>query len=76
MGIGGGTVAVSFFSVPYEVSIATTYWGSRPELLEVLYLGARGLVRPRTTTFALDDAPDAYRQMRDGTLDGRAVIVP
>jgi propanol-preferring alcohol dehydrogenase len=76
VGIGGGTVGVSFFSVPYEVSIATTYWGSRPELVEVLDLGARGLVRPKTTTFALDDALDAYRQMRDGTLDGRAVIVP
>ncbi|MFG1894736.1 NAD(P)-dependent alcohol dehydrogenase [Micromonospora zamorensis] len=76
VGIGGGTVAVSFFSVPYEVSIATTYWGSRPELVEVLDLGARGLIRPRTTTFALDDALDAYRRMRDGTLDGRAVIVP
>ena len=57
VGIGGGTVAVSFFSVPYEVSIATTYWGSRPELVEVLDLGARGLVRPRTTTFAAGRRP-------------------
>ncbi|MEV7330517.1 NAD(P)-dependent alcohol dehydrogenase [Micromonospora sp. NPDC093244] len=76
VGIGGGTLPVSFFSVPYEVSIATTYWGSRPELVEVLDLGARGLIRPKTTTFALDEATDAYRQMREGTLEGRAVIVP
>ncbi|SCF26388.1 NAD(P)-dependent alcohol dehydrogenase [Micromonospora chokoriensis] len=76
VGLGGGTLAVSFFSVPYEVSIATTYWGSRPELVEVLDLGARGLIRPTTTHFALQDALDAYRQMRDGTLQGRAVIVP
>ncbi|MBQ1024083.1 NAD(P)-dependent alcohol dehydrogenase [Micromonospora sp. C95] len=76
VGLGGGSLSVGFFSVPYEVSIQTTYWGSRPELLEVLDLGARGLVRPKTTTFGLDEAMSAYRMMRDGTLDGRAVIVP
>lgn len=76
VGIGGGSLPVSFFSVPYEVSIQTTYWGSRPELIEVLDLGARGLLRPKTTTFSLDDAMSAYRKMQDGTLEGRAVIVP
>ncbi|MEV4541970.1 NAD(P)-dependent alcohol dehydrogenase [Micromonospora echinaurantiaca] len=76
VGIGGGTLPVGFFSVPYELSIQTTYWGSRPELVEVLDLGARGLVRPKATTYPLEEAVTAYRQMRDGTLDGRAVIVP
>ncbi|MEV1147065.1 NAD(P)-dependent alcohol dehydrogenase [Micromonospora sp. NPDC049799] len=76
VGIGGGTLPVGFFSVPYEVSIQTTYWGSRPELVEVLELGARGLVKPKATTFALEDAVSAYRKMQDGTLEGRAVIVP
>ncbi|MEV4198946.1 NAD(P)-dependent alcohol dehydrogenase [Micromonospora globbae] len=76
VGIGGGTLPVSYFSVPYEMSVATTYWGSRPELIEVLDLGARGLVRPKTTRFTLDDALTAYRKMRDGSLEGRAVIVP
>lgn len=76
VGIGGGTLPVSFFSVRYEVSIQTTYWGSRPELIEVLDLGARGLVRPRVTTFPLDDAVSAYRLMQQGRIEGRAVIVP
>jgi propanol-preferring alcohol dehydrogenase len=76
VGIAGGTLPVSFFSVPYEVSIQTTYWGSRPELIEVLDLGARGLLRPKITTFALDDALDAYSTLEAGGLDGRAVIVP
>ncbi|TCB93428.1 NAD(P)-dependent alcohol dehydrogenase [Micromonospora zingiberis] len=76
VGLGGGSLSVGFFSVPYEVSIQTTYWGSRPELIEVLDLGARGLIRPKTTTFELDDAMSAYRRMQDGTLEGRAVIVP
>jgi propanol-preferring alcohol dehydrogenase len=76
VGIAGGTLPLSFFSVPYELSIQTTYWGSRPELVEVLDLGARGLVAPRITTFPLDQALDAYRLMEAGELEGRAVIVP
>ncbi|MFY1620497.1 hypothetical protein [Micromonospora sp. WMMD736] len=49
-------------------------WRSTPELVEV---AERRPARIRwITTFALEDALDAYRQMRDGTLEGRAVIVP
>lgn len=76
VGIAGGTLPVSFFSVPYEVSIQTTYWGSRPELIEVLDLAARGLLRPKITTFSLDSAMDAYKAMEEGRLEGRAVVVP
>jgi propanol-preferring alcohol dehydrogenase len=76
VGIGGGTLPVSFFSLPYEASVQTTYWGSRSELVEVLDLGARGLIAPKVATFPLDDALTAYRQLHDGKLRGRAVIVP
>ena len=76
VGIAGGTLPVSFFSVPYEVSIQTTYWGTRPELVEVLDLGARGLLRPTITTFPLERAVDAYAALEAGKLDGRAVVVP
>jgi propanol-preferring alcohol dehydrogenase len=57
VGIAGGTLPLSFFSVPYEVSVQTTYWGSRPELIEVLDLGARGLLRPKVTTFTWTRPP-------------------
>ena len=76
VGIAGGTLPVSFFSVPYEVSIQTTYWGTRSELVEVLDLAARELIRPHITTFPLDDAAAAYRQLASGKISGRAVIVP
>jgi alcohol dehydrogenase, propanol-preferring len=76
VGIAGGTLPVSFFSVPYEVSIQTTYWGSRSELVEVLALAARGLVWPHVTTFGLDEAVEVYRRLRAGEVDGRAVVVP
>lgn len=76
VGIGGGSLPVSFFSVPYEVSIQTTYWGSRPELAEVLDLGARGLIGSEISTYSLDDASQAYQDLKDGKIAGRAVVVP
>ena len=76
VGIAGGSLPVSFFSVPYELSIQSTYWGSRPELIEVLDLGARGLLRPTITTVPLDQAVEAYRRMEAGTVEGRTVVIP
>lgn len=76
VGIGGGSVPVSFFSQPYEVSIQTTYWGTRPELIELFDLAARGLVHSKVTTYALDDAVQAYADLAAGKVTGRAVVVP
>jgi alcohol dehydrogenase, propanol-preferring len=76
VGIGGGTLPLGFFTVPYELSVATTYWGSIPELIEVIALARAGGIRPRVERFSLDDAPLAYERMRAGRLHGRAVVVP
>jgi propanol-preferring alcohol dehydrogenase len=76
VGLAGGTLPVSFFGVPYEASIQTTYWGTRPELVEVLDLAARGLVKPQIVQFGLNDAVTAYRRLAEGSIQGRAVIVP
>jgi propanol-preferring alcohol dehydrogenase len=76
VGIAGGTLPVSFFTIPYEVSIQSTYWGTRPELAEVLELGARGLVRPIIKRVSLDEAVAAYKEMEEETSEGRAVVVP
>jgi propanol-preferring alcohol dehydrogenase len=76
VGIGGGEIPLGFFSQPYEVSIATTYWGSRPELSELLALAASGQVSTERTVYPLEDAARAYRDLHDGTVTGRAVVVP
>ncbi len=76
VGIGGGTLPIGFFTVPYELSVATTYWGSIPELIEVIALARAGKIRAHVERFSLDDAPRAYEQMRAGALHGRAVVVP
>jgi propanol-preferring alcohol dehydrogenase len=76
VGIAGGTLPVSFFGLPYEVSVQTTYWGNRGELVEVLDLAARGLLRPEITTFPLDEATAVYAGLAAGDIAGRAVVVP
>jgi alcohol dehydrogenase, propanol-preferring len=76
VGIAGGSYPLGFFSLPYEVSIQSVYWGSRSELVELLDLAARGLVHAEMTIFPLEKAPEAYRALHDGTLSGRAVVVP
>ena len=76
VGIGGGSIPFSFFSVPYEVSLQTTYWGARHELIEVLNLGGRGLIASEIATYSLDEATKAYEALKAGEIRGRAVIIP
>ena len=76
VGLGGGTLPVSFFSVPYEVSVQSTYWGNRHELVEVLDLAARGLLKAEVRMFGLEEAVTAYELLAAGAIDGRAVVVP
>ena len=76
IGIGMGSYPFSFFTVPYEVSLASTYWGSVSELYEVVALAEAGKVKAHVQRYSLDDAPKAYEDMAAGTLHGRAVIVP
>ncbi len=76
VGIGGGTYPFGFFTGPQEVSLQTTYWGSITELMELLALARRGIVKAEYTTYSLADAPKAYDALRAGTLRGRAVVVP
>jgi propanol-preferring alcohol dehydrogenase len=45
-------------------------------LRELLALAASGQVSTESTVYPLDDAARAYRDLRDGTVTGRAVIVP
>jgi len=76
VGIAGGTLPISFFGIPYEVSVATTYWGSLPELQEVLALAQAGAISAHVQRFSLHDAPTAYERLAAGQIEGRAVIVP
>ena len=76
VGAAGGTYPMGLYSAPYEMNMRSTYWGSRSELVEVLALAARGDVNVTYTTYALENAPQAYLDLEAGKVKGRAVIVP
>ncbi len=76
VGVAGGSFAFNLYAPPYETAMRSIYWGTRSELGEVLALAARGLITPEYTTYALDQALDAYADMDAGRLTGRAVITP
>lgn len=77
VGLGNGsTIDWSFLSTPYEAELVSTYWGTLEELHEVARLYRDGRIEPLHTTYSLDDALQAYRDLQDGKVAGRAVVVP
>ena len=75
-GIGGGTYPIGYPSIPAGVSIVTTLGGSNSELAEVIALAEAGRLRPHTTKFSLDEAPEVFKKLHAGEISGRAVLVP
>jgi propanol-preferring alcohol dehydrogenase len=76
VGVGSGTLPAGFLDRPWESSVRAPYWGYRSELFEVLDLARAGAISVETEVFSLDDAPKAYEKLHEGTLRGRAVVVP
>jgi propanol-preferring alcohol dehydrogenase len=76
VGLAGGTLPFRAGALPFDCAISVPYWGSAVELMEVLALAREGTIRSRIRRFPLSQAPDAYVQLREGKIDGRAVITP
>lgn len=76
VGIGPGSFPMGYVHVPRGLSASTVFWGAIPDLAEVVALAGAGSIKSDTERFSMDQAPLAYRKLRDGSLDGRAVIVP
>jgi propanol-preferring alcohol dehydrogenase len=76
IGLAGGTLPFGFGALPWDCSIQVPYWGSVVELVEVLELARSGAIHVHTERFPLDRVEEAYARLREGTLEGRAVITP
>jgi propanol-preferring alcohol dehydrogenase len=76
VGLGGGALPVNFFSPPHECSVASPYWGFIGELMEVVALAEAGKINMLVEHFPLERAGDAYQLLREGKIQGRAVITP
>lgn len=76
VGLALGTLPVNFFALPYGAEVATSYWGTSTELIELIELARTGRVQLEVETFPLSDALAVYDRLRRGDIRGRAVIVP
>jgi propanol-preferring alcohol dehydrogenase len=76
VGLGGGALPVNFHSLPHECSAASPYWGSIPELVEVVSLARAGKIKMLVEHFPIERAAEAYGLLHDGKIRGRAVITP
>ncbi|MFF0401293.1 NAD(P)-dependent alcohol dehydrogenase [Streptomyces sp. NPDC005248] len=77
VGSGGGQINVrkpGFLPPGFRLSLP--FWGTRPELAEVIALARSGALRVETERFPLSAAPRAFDRLRQGQVRGRAVLVP
>lgn len=76
VGLGGGHLDFSYGKLPFGATVSMPYWGSRVELTEVLELLRRKLIQVETQTFPLTEASHVYQLLREGKINGRAVLIP
>ncbi|MBP3042437.1 NAD(P)-dependent alcohol dehydrogenase [Arthrobacter jiangjiafuii] len=76
VGVGAGVLPVGLTTGAMESAIRSPYWGSRPELIEVLDLARTSGINVHTEVYSLDNAPEAYAKLHRNEIMGRAVVVP
>ncbi|MCX5063216.1 NAD(P)-dependent alcohol dehydrogenase [Streptomyces sp. NBC_00201] len=77
VGSGGGQVAVrkpGFLPPGFRLSLP--FWGTRPELAEVIALARSGALHVEIERLPLSAALEAFGRLRRGRVRGRAVLVP
>ncbi|MBP2326046.1 propanol-preferring alcohol dehydrogenase [Kibdelosporangium banguiense] len=62
--------------LPPGAALSLPFWGTRPELHNVIALAQAGSLRVETELFSLSAAGEALRRLRAGRIRGRAVLVP
>ncbi|MFD7919902.1 NAD(P)-dependent alcohol dehydrogenase [Streptomyces sp. NPDC059740] len=77
VGSGGGHLTVRKPGLlPPGFRLSLPFWGTRPELAEVVALARAGALHVETEQFPLSAAEEAFELLRNGAMRGRAVLVP
>ena len=80
IGLGGGsftfTADASGEELPWGVSVQRSNGGSHEDQLQVLALAQQGKLGVETTTYPLEQYAVAFDDLQNGTVTGRAVLVP
>ncbi|HDZ89316.1 MAG: NAD(P)-dependent alcohol dehydrogenase [Deltaproteobacteria bacterium] len=73
----GGTLEISTTDmIMSEKTVEGILSGSYSELFELIVLADRGLIKVTTQEYPLRNVNDALRDLRDGKIEGRAVLIP
>ena len=76
VGYGGKIEVPALDMIVSEKTIVGNLVGTYPELVELMALADRGLVKLDTHEYGLSNANDALRDLHHGKFTGRAVLIP
>jgi len=76
VGYGGKIEVPALDMIVSEKTIVGNLVGTYPELVELMALADRGLVKLDTHEYQLSNANGALRDLHDGKFTGRAVLIP
>jgi propanol-preferring alcohol dehydrogenase len=78
VGLFGGELKLSLVSMPTRAyKIIGSYTGSISEMVELVSLAKRGVIKPVVSErFKLDQATEGLSKLKDGKITGRGVINP
>jgi propanol-preferring alcohol dehydrogenase len=76
VGQGFGSYNLTWGGVAHDVDIFVPQGATIAELGEVIALAKTGEVIVEVEQFGFDQTPEAYRRLTEGTLNGRAVVLP
>ena len=78
VGLFGGELKLSLVTMPTRAyNIIGSYTGSISEMVELVSLAKRGVIKPVVSQrFKLDQATEGLKMLKDGKITGRGVINP
>ena len=76
VGYGGKVDIPTIDMIFSEKTIVGNLVGTYPELVELMALADRGIVKLATREYSLADADQALHDLHAGTIKGRAVLIP
>jgi len=78
VGLFGGELKLNLITMPTRsYKLIGSYTGSMNDLIELVSLAKRGIIKPVITNrFRLDEATKALKMLKDGKILGRGVINP
>jgi propanol-preferring alcohol dehydrogenase len=76
VGQGFGIGQIRWGGIPYDCDVFIPQGATIAEVGEVVALAKSGDVVIEVEQFGFDDVPTAYKRLKAGTLNGRAVVLP